>query len=212
VRIDVWSDVICPWCYLGNARLKKAVEAFDHGDEVEVVFRSFELDPGRPRDLDVPTNDVLVRKLGVPRAQIDAMHQRIGAMGQAVGIDFQFDRVRTSNTFQAHELTHLARARGLEGKMTDRLFRANFTEGVRIGDRGELVRLAADVGLDAAEAEEALADERYASAVRDDEEQARTLGISGVPFFVAGGKLAVSGAQSVEVLRGMLDEAWKKMA
>jgi predicted DsbA family dithiol-disulfide isomerase len=212
VRLDVWSDVVCPWCYLGNARLKKAVAAFEHRDEVEVVFRSFELDPGRPRDLDIPTNDVLVRKFGVPRAQVDAMHGRLRALGLADGIDFQFDQVRTSNTLEAHALTHLARARGVQARMTDRLFSANFSEGVRIGDRKALVRLAADVGLDAAEAEEALADERYAPAVRDDEEQARALGISGVPFFLAERKLAVSGAQSVDVLRGLLDAAWNKIA
>jgi predicted DsbA family dithiol-disulfide isomerase len=208
MRIEVWSDVVCPWCWLGNARLKKAVAAFEHRDEVEVVFRSFELDPKRPKDLDIPTTDVLVRKFGMPRAQIDALHGRLRAWGAADGIDFQFDKVRTSNTFEAHELTHLARVRGVQSKMTERLFRANFSEGVRIGDKEELVRLAGEVGLDAAEAEEVLADGRYASSVRQDEEQARALGISGVPFFLAERKLAVSGAQSVDVLRGMLDAAW----
>jgi predicted DsbA family dithiol-disulfide isomerase len=207
MRIDVWSDFVCPWCWLGQARLAKALAAFGHPGEVEVVLRSFELDPRTPKDLDVPTDEMLAKKFGASRAQIDAMHERLRSLGEADGIDFRFERVRTSNTFDAHQLTILAREQGKQPAMARRLFVANFQEGVRVGDRKELVRLATEVGLDAAEAEEALADQRFASAVRDDEGQARALGVSGVPFFLADGELAVSGAQSVDVLRGLLDEA-----
>ena len=211
MKVDVWSDVVCPWCWLGKARLEKAVASLDQADEIEVVFRSFELDPRTPKDLDIPTDEMLAKKFGVGRPQIDAMHERLRSLGRADGVDFRFERARTSNTFDAHQLVHLARARGgKESAMVGRLFRANFQEGVRVGDRKELARLAAEVGLDAAEAEEALADQRYASAVQGDEDEARALGISGVPFVLADREFGVSGAQSVEVLRRMLDMTWVK--
>lgn len=210
MRVDVWSDVICPWCWLGNARLDKALASFPHAAEVEVVPRSFELDPTTPKDLDVPTDTMLAKKLNVGPAQIQAMHARLRGLGEAEGIEYRFERARTSNTFDAHQLIHLGRARGKAAAVATRLFRANFNQGVRVADRKELVRLAADVGLDGAEAEEALADQRFALDVRADEEQARGLGISGVPFFLVDGRLAVSGAQPVEVMLRMLDAGWEK--
>lgn len=210
MRIDVWSDVICPWCWLGSARLEKALASFPYRDAVEVVPRSFELDPSTPKDLDVPTDTLLEKKLNVGPAQIETMHARLRALGAADGIEYRFERARTSNTFDAHQLIHLGRARGKPAEISRRLFRANFGEGVRVADRKELARLAAEVGLDRGEAEEALADQRYAFDVRADEEQARALGITGVPFFLVDDHLAVSGAQSVDVLRRMLDVGWDK--
>jgi predicted DsbA family dithiol-disulfide isomerase len=212
MQIDVWSDVVCPWCWLGHARLEKVLASFPHRDEVEVVFHSFELDPGAPADRDVPTDQMLAAKYGVGQAQIDAMHERLRAFGRAEGIDYQFHKARTSNTLDAHQLLHLAAARGKQAEMVGRLFRANFSEGVRIGDRKELVRLGSEVGLDAGEVEESLADRRYEQAVRDDEAEASAHGISGVPFLVADGRLVVSGAQSAEVLRALIDKAWSTVA
>ncbi len=148
MRIDVWSDVICPWCWLGNARLEKAIAGFAHRQQVEVVQRSFELDPGTPKDLDISTDELLAKKFGAGRAQIDAMHERLDALGKADGVEFRFERARTSNTFDAHQVLHLARAHGKETAMAGRLFRANFQESVRVGDRKELVRLGTEVGLD----------------------------------------------------------------
>jgi predicted DsbA family dithiol-disulfide isomerase len=212
MRIEVWSDVVCPWCWVGHTRLDKAVAAFAHAADVEIVNHSFELDPATPKDLDISTNELLQKKFGVGPTQLEGMHERLRSLGQAEGIEFRFERVRTANTFDAHQLVHLAGAHGKAQAMTGRLFRANFSEGVRVADRKELARLAVEVGLDGAEVEEALGDQRFASAVRDDEKQAKTLGISGVPFFLADGKLAVSGAQPVEVLGRMLDAAWEKRA
>lgn len=212
MQIDVWSDLVCPWCYLGYARLEKALASFAHRDETRVVLRAFELDPRAPRDLDVPTDEALEKKFGIGRAQVDAMHERMRALGRADGIDFRFERVRTSNTFDAHQVVLVARAHGMQAPMVERLFRANFHEGVRIGDRKELARLASEVGVGAGAVEEALVDGRCASAVRDDEAAARELGVSGVPFFLAGGEVAVSGAQSVEVLGRMLEAGWAKRA
>ncbi len=212
MRLDVWSDVVCPWCWLGNARLEKALAAFPQRDQVEVVFRSFELDPRADATLDIPTNEMLAKKYGFGPAQIAAMHEKLHDLGVADGIEFRFERARTSNTFDAHQLIHLANKHGKQKVMTDRLFRAQFNEGVRIGDRKELVRLGAEIGLDAGEVEAALGDQRYAAAVRSDESDARQLQISGVPFFLVDLELAVSGAQSVETLGELLAEAQAKKA
>jgi predicted DsbA family dithiol-disulfide isomerase len=212
MRVDVWSDVVCPWCWLGKARLEKALASLDKAGDVEVVFRSFELDPRTPKDLDIPTDEMLAKKFGVARPQIDAMHERLRSLGRADGIDFHFERARTSNTFEAHQLLQLARSQGKQRMMGDRLFRANFEEGVRVGSRPELVRLGTEVGLDGAEVQAALEEERFAPAVREDEAQARAFGITGVPFFLLDGKLAVPGAQSVDVLRQALEQAWDQRA
>lgn len=210
MRIDVWSDVVCPWCWLGKARLEKALAAFPHRASIEVVFRSFELDPRAPKDLDISSDELLAKKYSLGQAQIDAMHERLRGLGLADGLDFRFDRARTSNTFDAHQLTHLAREQGQQQAMIDRLFRAQFHEGVRVGDREQLVRLATEVGLDEAAARSALDEQRFADAVRADEAQARALGISGVPFFLVDGRLAVSGAQSLEVFRQLLEKGWEQ--
>ncbi|MBI2394817.1 MAG: DsbA family oxidoreductase [Deltaproteobacteria bacterium] len=210
MRIDVWSDVVCPWCWLGKARLEKALASFPQREHVEVVFRSFELDPRAPKDLDISSNELLAKKYSLGSAQIDALHERLRGTGLADGIDFRFDRARTSNTLEAHQVIHLARERGRQLAMVDRLFRAQFHEGVRVGDREQLVRLATDSGLDAAEVRSALDDQRFAAAVRDDQAQARALGVSGVPFFLVDGAVAVSGAQAVDVFRKLLEKGWER--
>jgi predicted DsbA family dithiol-disulfide isomerase len=212
MRVDVWSDVVCPWCWLGNARLDKALAAFPHREQVEVVFRSFELDPRASKELDIPTDEMLSKKYGFGPAQIKAMHERLHGLGMADGIDFRFELARTSNTFEAHQVIHLARASGKGKPMADRLFRAQFHDGVRIGSRAELVRLATEVGLDAPAVESALDEQRFAPAVRSDEEKAKGLGISGVPFFLVEGVPGVSGAQPVETLSQMLEAGWSKTA
>ncbi len=207
MRIDVWSDVICPWCWLGRARLENAVAASPDKEQIEIVYRSFELDPSSDRTLDIPTSELLQKKFGMGRAQIDAMHARIVGLGKSEGITFEFERARTSNTFDAHQLTHFAHAQGKRLAMVDRLFAANFNEGIRVGDRASLVKLAAEVGLDGAEAEKALEEQRFADAVRADEAHAKELGIRGVPFFLFEGKLAVSGAESVATLQAAMAKA-----
>lgn len=199
-RVEVWSDVICPWCWLGRARLARAVAASPRKAEIEVVFRSFELDPASDRELDIPTNDMLRKKFGMGPAQIDAMHERIASMGKEEGIEFRFDQARTSNTFDAHQLVHLAAEHGKRTEMVDRLFQANFRDGIRVGDRTKLLGLAEDIGLPRAEAESALETQRFAGSVREDEATAKKLGITGVPFFLVDGARGVSGAQSVDVL------------
>ncbi len=208
LRIDVWSDIVCPWCAIGKRRLEAALAAFPHRDAVEVAWRAFELDPSAPRIQEGDNATRLARKYGRTKAQAEAMIQNVADVAAKDGLDFKLLHARSGNTFDGHRLLHFAAERGLGGALKERLFRGYMTEGQAIGDPDVLVRLAADAGLDADEARAVLASDRYAKEVRDDEDEARTLGISGVPFFVFDGKLGVSGAQPAEVLGKALEEAW----
>jgi predicted DsbA family dithiol-disulfide isomerase len=209
LRVEVWSDVACPWCWVGKRRLEAAVARLPAGAAVEVVFRSFELDPAarparRPR---TSYAQRLARKYRATVEQAQAMIDRMAAVGRGEGLDLRFDRVRPANTFDAHRVLHLARERGVQGAVKERLLRAYFTEGEPLGDRDALARLAAEGGLDPAEVRRALAGDAYAAAVRADEEEAARNGVHAVPFFVLGGEYAVAGAQPVDVLHGALAQA-----
>jgi len=214
LRIDIWSDIACPWCYIGKRRLEQALAGFPHAAEVEIVWRSFELDPSAPRVRDSTQSyaERLAAKYRTPVLQAQAMIDRMVETAAKDGLDFRFDRARSGNTFDAHRLLHLAHERGLQDALKERLFRAYLTEGQAIGEHDVLAQLAREVGLDDAEVREVLDGDRWACEVRADEALARELEISGVPFFVLGGQLGVSGAQPVEVLRGALDRAWRELA
>ena len=215
LRVDVWSDVACPWCYVGKRRLDAALAQFPHAEQVEVVFRSFELDPkGRgQREPDSGNHaEHLARKYGVTLDRAQGMIDRMVGVGQGEGLEMRFDRLRSGNTYDAHRLLHFAHTRGLQLAMKERLFKARFTEGAAIDDAETLVRLAEEVGLHAEEVRAALGSDAYAEQVRADEDQARQLGVTGVPFFVLGGKYAVSGAQPVELLVRALGRAWEESA
>lgn len=208
LRIDVWSDIVCPWCAIGKRRLEQALGNFPHRKDVEVVWRAFELDPSAPRIREEDQATHLAKKYGRSKVQAEAMIQRVADVAAADGLTFDLLHAKSGNTFDGHRLLHLAAQRGVQGALKDRLFRAYMTERLPIGDHDVLARLAAEAGLDAAEARETLASDRYASEVRDEESAARAIGITGVPFFVFGGRLAVSGAQPAEVLSRALEEAW----
>jgi predicted DsbA family dithiol-disulfide isomerase len=213
LRIDIWSDIACPWCYVGKRRLERALERFPHRADVEIVWRAFELDPGAPpiRDTSQSYAERLARKYGTRPAEAQGMIDRMVATAAVDGLDFRFDRIRPGNTFDAHRLLHLAHERGQQDAVKERLLRAYLTEGEPIGDREVLVRLAREAGLDEAEARAVLDGDRHASEVRQDEAVARELGITGVPFFVLGGRLGVSGAQPADVLLGALERAWSEL-
>jgi predicted DsbA family dithiol-disulfide isomerase len=212
LRIDIWSDIACPWCYVGKRHLEQALERFAHKDDVEIVWRAFELDPSAPavRDTSQSYAERLARKYGTQPPQAQLMIDRMTATAAKDGLEFRFDRIRPGNTFDAHRLLHLAHERGVQDAMKERLMRAYLTEGEAIGERDVLVRLAGEAGLDEQEARDALDSERYAPEVRQDEAIARELGITGVPFFVLAGRLGVSGAQPADVLLGALDRAWSE--
>jgi predicted DsbA family dithiol-disulfide isomerase len=210
MRIDIWSDVVCPWCYIGKRRLEAALAEFPH--PVDVYWHSFELDPSAPVSREGSYEERLAEKYGVPVQEAAAMTARMTAAAAEDGLDFRFDLARPGNTFAAHQLLHLAAERGVQDALKERLLRATFTEGEPIADVDTLVRLGAEAGLDADEARAVLTDSRFADDVRADEEQARRLGISGVPFFVVDERYGVSGAQPAAVLRQVLQRAWDESA
>jgi predicted DsbA family dithiol-disulfide isomerase len=209
VNVEIWSDVVCPWCYLGKRRFEAALARFEHRDEVEVIWRSFELDPDAPpqRDVDLATH--LSRKLGVTREEALAMQQRVTDLGADDGIGFRQDIARSGNTFDAHRLLHLAAAHGRQGELKERLMDAYHVQGEPIGDPATLERLAIESGLPAEEVSELLAGERFGEEVRDDERTASSFGIGGVPFFVVDRVLGVSGAQPSEAFAEMLERGWE---
>ncbi|TVT61985.1 DsbA family oxidoreductase [Amycolatopsis rhizosphaerae] len=207
MRVDVWSDVVCPWCYLGKRRLERALAGFERRDEVEVVYRSFELDPRMPRGETVPKLPLLAAKYGRDEAEMREMEHRLEQLAAAEGLEYRLDGGVIGNTFDAHRLLHLAKERGVQAEVTERFFRAYFTEQRSVFDEDSLVALAAEAGLDAEEARTVLKEGTYADDVRADVEEARALGANGVPFFVFDNRYGVSGAQSVETFEAALAKA-----
>ncbi|GAA1568696.1 protein disulfide isomerase FrnE [Dactylosporangium maewongense] len=202
ITIEVWSDIVCPWCYIGKRRLETALSTFDGA--VSVQWRSFQLDPSTPVGDPRPVGESLGAKLGLPQAQIDGMFEHVTQLAAAEGLAYDFARARTANTFDAHRLLHFAKAHGLQAELKERLLHAYFTEGADVGDQVVLAGLAATVGLDEVAAKQALADGSFEADVRQDFAQARAYGISGVPFFVFDQRIGVSGAQPVEVFEKAL--------
>ena len=205
LKVDVWSDVQCPWCFIGKRKFESGVALF--GEAVEVEFQSYQLAPDSPIDVEGSHLDYLASKFGMPEAQVREMLDRVTGIAAEVGLDYDFESVQQTNTTRAHELLHLAKDRGLQDALKERLMVAYFVEGRHIGHVDDLVGLAAEVGLDPAEARAALDDHRYAEAVDADIAQAREYGITGVPFYVIDGRFGVSGAQSPESFASALAQA-----
>jgi predicted DsbA family dithiol-disulfide isomerase len=214
VKVEIWSDVVCPWCYIGKRRFESALAQFAHRDDIEVEWRSFELDPStesvRVAGEGPGHAELIATKYGMPLAQAEAAVASVTQAAAGEGLDFHLDRSLRSNTFDAHRLIHLAADNGLQGEAKERFMRAYFSEGEPVGDRDALLRLAVDAGLDRDDAERVLAGDEYADAVRSDEAEARALGISGVPFFVVDRKYGVSGAQPADQLLQVLERAWSE--
>jgi predicted DsbA family dithiol-disulfide isomerase len=209
VHVEIWSDIACPWCYIGKRRFEAALAGFDHRDDVTVTWRSFELDPAAPAQREGELAAHLASKYGSSVQQARARQAQIAELAAGEGLDFRFDRARGGNTFDAHRLVHLADAHEVQDAMEERLMRAYLGEGELMSDHAALARLAGEVGLPPGEVEELLAGDRFAAEVRDDERTGASLGISGVPFFVVDRAFGASGAQPPEVLRGLLDRAWE---
>ncbi|HLZ25830.1 MAG TPA: DsbA family oxidoreductase [Chloroflexota bacterium] len=208
MKVEIWSDVVCPWCYIGKRRFEAALARFAHRDDVDVVWRSFELDPSAPALRDVDNAERLAAKYGMSRQQAVETQNRLTQTAAAEGLTFRFDVSKSGNTFNAHRLLHLASERGLQDELKERLMRAYFSEAEPIGDNDALVRLAAEVGIPSAEARAVLSSDTYSADVRAEEREASELGINGVPFFVIDRRYGVSGAQSPDVLLQALDQAW----
>ncbi|HEY0734825.1 MAG TPA: DsbA family oxidoreductase [Herpetosiphonaceae bacterium] len=206
--IEIWSDVVCPWCYIGKRRFEAALAQFAHRDQVTVVWRSFELDPHAPSATSVSLNEVLSKKLGVSPERAAAMNAHVTELAAEEGLDYRLDQAKHGNTFDAHRLIHFAEKHGLQATAKERLLQAYFTEGRSISDPDALVSIGVEIGLPADEVRAMVSSDACADAVRADERRAQQLGISGVPFFVIDGTYGVSGAQPAATFLGALEQVW----
>ena len=211
MRVDIWSDVICPWCYVGKARFEKAVDGFAHRDEVEVVYHSFELDPDSPRGVRESNLTMLSTKFGKSPAEALAMDGQVGSLARAEGLGFDSGRP-VGNTFDIHRVLHLGLDRGVQRPLLSAVNEAYFARARDVFDRDVLIEVAAGAGLDAAEAGQVFDSGAYTDEVRQDEQQARQIGVNGVPFFAFDMALGASGAQPTELFSKALNQAWDRRA
>jgi predicted DsbA family dithiol-disulfide isomerase len=210
MRIEIWSDVVCPWCYIGKRRLEQALAEFPHRDDVEVVYRSFELDPSAPQEATESTVEALARKWGTDVSGARAAMARGDEVAAEVGLHFRHHDAPRARTVDAHRLLHLARDLGVQAELKEALLAAYFTRGESMGDHEVLRRSAVEVGMDPARVDAVLASDEYADAVLADIEQARVFGANGVPFYVVDRKFGISGAQATEVFTQVLERAWEE--
>lgn len=210
MTIDIWSDVACPYCYIGKRHLEAALARFPHMEEVEINWRSFELDPQAPAKSSGDLYDMLSKKYRMPRQQAQEMTRGVENMGQGVGINFDFAQAVPVNTLNAHRLVHLAAEYGLQDQAEEALFKAYFTEGKDLSDLAILAQIGTQLGLDAQVVTETLNSNAFTEAVRADEEFAYQIGVQGVPFFVFDQKYALRGAQPVDAFVQTLEAVWEK--
>ncbi|MFD3958539.1 MULTISPECIES: DsbA family oxidoreductase [Streptomyces] len=210
MRVEIWSDIACPWCYIGKARFEKGLAEFAHRDQVEVVHRSFELDPGRAKGEREQVIDMLAAKYGRTREEAAGMEANVAANARAEGLGYRTEGRDHGSTFDIHRLLHLAKARGRQDELLTLAYRANFAEERSVFDDDVLLALAVEAGLDGEEARAVLTDpEAYADEVRADEREAAELGVNAVPFFVLDRRYGISGGQPSEVFVQALEQAWK---
>jgi predicted DsbA family dithiol-disulfide isomerase len=210
--VEIFSDVVCPWCAVGKRRFETALGKFEHADEIDVIWRAYELDPGAPALRDGDHLERLATKYGISRDQAVAANEQLSELAAAEGLEFHFEKAQSGNTFDAHRLLHYALEVGPDRQdaLKERLFIAYFTEGAAIGEAQTLLRLAAEVGLDPEECSEILAGDRYSDQVRSDEREAHELGVTGVPFFVVDGNFGIPGAQDADTILSVLRRAWTR--
>jgi predicted DsbA family dithiol-disulfide isomerase len=209
MNVEIWSDIACPWCYVGKRRFEAALARFEHRDQVNVSWRSFELDPEAPVEREGERAERLAQKYGTTVDQAREMERQMTDVAAGEGLEFRFDIARSGATFEAHRIVHLAGAHGLQDEMKERLMRGYLCEGELMSDHTTLVRLATEVGLPGAEVRETLAGDRYAEEVREDEQTAHQFGISAVPTFVVDRSIGASGAHPPEALLDLLRQGWE---
>ncbi len=214
MKIEIWSDVMCPFCYIGKRNFEKALTQFAEKEKIEIVWKSFQLDASVPDIATESYEEYLVKRKGLSAEQVKGMLQNVTQMAREAGLDYHFDRSVIVNSLKAHRLIQFAKTRNLGDEAEERLFHAFFTEGKSIADIDTLTQLGVEIGLDATELQVAFTDERYAYQVNQDIQEARQIGVNGVPFFVFNRKYAISGAQPpqafLETLRKSFDE-WQKL-
>lgn len=205
MKVEIWSDIVCPWCYIGKRRFEKALESFP--GEVEVEFRSFQLDPTSPAKPQGPLDEAIAKKFGMGIERARQMFAQISEAAAAEGLDFDLDNARGGNTFDTHRVLHYARSVGLQAALKERLMKAYFVDGVEFSDPEELIKLAAEVGLDAADVRDVIQGDAYKEEVRADLQRARQVGVRGVPFYLINGEVGVSGAQPPQSFLNALNHA-----
>ena len=204
IKVDIWSDVQCPWCYIGKRKFESGAAQF--GGDVEVEYHSFELAPDTPVDFDGTPVDYLAQRKGLPPAQVEQMIERVVGIAESVGLDYDYDHIHQTNTVISHELLHFAKSKGRQLEMKERLLKAYFINGEHVGRITDLVDIAVELGFDRDEVTEALESHRFLPDVKADVALAREYGINGVPFFVIDGKYGVSGAQDAATFANVLSQ------
>ena len=210
MKVEVWSDFACPFCYIGKRRFESGLEQFEHKNKVEIIFRSFQLDPHAAKDTDQNMHTLLAKKYGMSYEQAKQMNDQVTQQAKEVGLDYHIDTLVPTNTFDAHRLTHYAKAQGKMYDLKERILKAYFTDSLHIGDHATLTKLATETGLDETQVREVLENGSYANEVRQDQQTASQIGVTGVPFFVFNQKYAVSGAQPSEVFLEVLNKVWEE--
>jgi len=210
IKVDVWSDIACPWCYIGKRRFERGAQRF--GGDVEVEYHSFELSPDTPVDFEGSEIDFLAGHKGLPPERVTEMLARVTGIAEQLGLHYDYDALQHTNTVKAHQLLHYAKAHGRQLEMKERLLKAYFTEGRHLGRDAELADLAAEIGLDREDVLRSLAGDEYLAAVREDERTAAEYGINGVPFFVIEGRYGVSGAQDEATFESVLRQISEEKA
>ena len=210
MKVEIWSDIVCPFCYIGKRKFEKALESFGAKDKVEIEWKSFQLDPEMDNTKGLSVHEYLGKRKGGTAADGKRMNDNMTAIAKEVGLDYDFDNAIINNTLPAHRLLHFAKEKGLQNELKERLFKAYYTQGKDTGDIETLIQLATEVGLAEAEARKVLEENLYAQDVLNDQEQAYHVGVQGVPFYVFNNKYAVSGAQSPEVFAEVLEKVWQE--
>jgi len=215
MKVEIWSDIMCPFCYIGKRNYESALSQFEGRNDIETEWRSYQLDPTIPENSPVKENvyQYLASKKGISYEQSAQMHERVILMAKKAGLDYRFDKAIVANSFDAHRMIQLAKTKGLGDAAEERLFRAYFTEGKDFGDHETLIALGKEIGLPEEEIRSALISDHYGEKVEQDIQQAAEIGVQGVPFFVINRKYAVSGAQPPEYFLQALDQSygeWKK--
>src|SRR5665213_1493817 len=212
MEINIWSDVRCPFCYIGKRKFEMALDKFPHKDKVNVIWKSFELDPNLTTNTDVSSTEYFSSAKGISKEQAEGMQDHVSGIAKEIGLDFHTKNTVVANSFNAHRLIQLAKTKGLGNEVEEALFKAYFEEGKNIDDKETLIKTGVSIGLDESEVKEIFNSDAFAKEVKYDEMQAQSLGINGVPFFVLNNKYAVSGAQSPETFLDVLEQTWEAVS
>jgi len=210
MKVEIWSDIMCPFCYIGKRHFESALSTFDNSADIEIEWKSFQLDPTIPNDISADTTvyEYLAERKGVSVEQATQMHEGVMEMARAAGLIYNFDIAKVANSFNAHRMIQMAKSKGLGDAAEEKLFRSYFTEGRNFGDTDDLIKMGVEIGLSETDVKESLSNDDYAYKVKQDIQEGEKLGVRGVPFFVFDRKYVISGAQPVEAFTQTLEQTY----